>query len=460
MMTILIAVEFILFLAAAYNFILAWAGLSSPRPTPQLPPRHTFALLVPAHNEARVVVENIRSLLAQDYPRELFRIFVIADNCTDDTATVARAAGADQALERFDSTLRGKGHALAWARDQVERQYLPDAYCIFDADNVASRNFLQVMNTRLGQGERIIQGYLDTKNPTDTWVTRAISTAYWISNRLWQLARSKLGLSSALGGTGYCVRRELLRQYEPDPTCLTDDLELQMRLLQVGIRVGWAHEAVTYDEKPLTLRQSWRQRVRWMQGHWDVARRCALPLFKRSLLNRSLAQFDGALYCIQPALAVVGAVVGLVLLAASFSSSSQPVAPPWSVPLHAWVFLLGLYVVYPLLAMYLEGVLARMYLNYLSSLLFAVTWIPITVLGMMKSRSKEWVHTEHTRSVSIEQVRAAEQGVAALPASQQPDPAGGGVVVASCSPKGEESHAGIDSVWHPTRSHQDGSGRL
>ncbi|PTL85149.1 glycosyl transferase family 2 [Vitiosangium sp. GDMCC 1.1324] len=408
-MMLLTAVALILFLLAAYNFILALAGLAKPRPTPPSPPRHTFAVLVPAHNEARVIVENIRSLLAQDYPRELFRIFVIADNCTDDTAAVARTAGADEALERFDSELRGKGHALVWARDQVERQYQPDAYCVFDADNVASRNFLQVMNTRLAQGERIIQGYLDTKNPSDTWVTKAISAAYWISNRLWQLARSRLGLSNALGGTGYCVRRELLRQYEPDPTCLTDDLELQMRLLLEGFRVGWAHEAVTYDEKPLTLRQSWRQRVRWMQGHWDVARRYALPLFKRALLNHSLAQFDGALYCIQPALAVVGTLVGLALvLGACLLSQPQELAPPFSMPLHAWALLLCAYGVYPMLAMYLEGVRARLYLNYACSLLFAVTWLPITLLGMMKSRNKEWVHTEHTRSVSIEQVHAVD----------------------------------------------------
>lgn len=413
MATLLIAIEILLFLLAAYNLLLAMVGLPKPRPAPHVPPQHTFAVLVPAHNEARVVTENIRALLTQDYPRELFRIFVIADNCTDDTATVARAAGADAVLERSDSQSRGKGHALVWARGQVEAEYLPDAYCVFDADNVASRNFLRVMNARLSQGERIIQGYLGTKNPDDTWVTRAISAAYWISNRLWQLARFRLGLSNALGGTGYCVRREVLRQYEPDPTCLTDDLELQMRLLHEGIRVGWAHEAITYDEKPLALSQSWRQRVRWMQGHWDVARRYTLPLFKRALLNRSLAQLDGALYCIQPLLAVVSALVGLGMVGLLLAGASFPSlegVPPFSVPPLAWGLLLCAYVVYPLLALYLEGVPARLYVNYLYALLFAVTWLPVIALGVLRSRSKEWVHTEHTRSVSIEQVRALDAG--------------------------------------------------
>jgi cellulose synthase/poly-beta-1,6-N-acetylglucosamine synthase-like glycosyltransferase len=418
METLLLAIELCLFLLVAYNLLMALAGLPRPRPTPLLPPRHTFALLVPAHNEARVVQQNIRALLAQDYPRELFRIFVIADNCKDDTAAVARAAGADGVLERFNTELRGKGHALAWARGQVEREYLPDAYCVFDADNVASRNFLRVMDAQLSQGAQILQGYLDTKNPNDTWVTRAISAAYWISNRLWQLARAKLGLSNALGGTGYCVRREVLRRYEPDPTCLTDDLELQMRLLLEGIRVGWAHEAITYDEKPLTLRQSWRQRVRWMQGHTDVARRFTLPLLKRALVTRSLAQLDGALYCIQPLLALVGVGVASGLLLIRLAATPSLMQPaPVSVPLHAWALMLCTYLLYPLLAMVLERVPARMYVNYLCSLLFAVTWLPVIFLGLLKSRGKEWVHTEHTRNVSIEQVRALEAGTVTPPAS-------------------------------------------
>lgn len=408
MTTLLLVIELLLFVFAVYNLGMALVGLARPLPTPAFAPRHTFAVLVPAHNEARVVTENIRALLAQDYPRELFRIFVVADNCTDGTAAAAREAGADTVLERFDTQRRGKGHALVWARAQVEGRYQPDAYCVFDADNVASSNFLRVMNARLCQGECILQGYLDTKNPADTWVTRAISAAYWISNRLWQLARSRLGLCNALGGTGYCVRREVLHQYEPDPTCLTDDLELQMRLLHEGIQVGWAHEAITYDEKPLALSTSWRQRVRWMQGHWDVARRFALPLLKRAVLNRSLAQLDGALYCVQPLLAVVGAVAGLGVLAMLLAGATFPPLeglPPFVVPL-AWAVLLCAYAVYPLLAMYLEGVPARLYVNYLCSLVFAVTWLPIIVLGMLKSRSKVWVHTEHTRNVSIEQVRA------------------------------------------------------
>jgi cellulose synthase/poly-beta-1,6-N-acetylglucosamine synthase-like glycosyltransferase len=405
---VLKAVEGVLFFFAAYNFLLSLSGLPAPRRERLVAPKNRFALLVPAHNEARVVAENVRSLLSLDYPRSLYRIYVIADNCTDDTAVRAREAGADAVLERFNKEKRGKGHALAWARDQVEAGWDPDAYCVFDADNVVSPNFLAVMNTKLENGAQVVQGYLDTKNPDDTWVTKAIATAYWISNRLWQLARSNLKLGNALGGTGYCVRSNTLRQYEPDPECLTDDLELQMRLLVAGIRVEWAHTAVTYDEKPLTMKASWRQRVRWMQGHWDVTKRFTVPLLTGAIRDRSWAKFDGAIYCIQPSRTAVAGLAGLIVLVKTgVPSIAYDLKHSFHIPVGAWSILLVSYFGYPILAMYLEGVPKRMYARYGYSILFALTWIPITVIGVLRSHKKEWVHTQHTRSIGIPGVRTS-----------------------------------------------------
>ncbi|MFM2153210.1 MAG: hypothetical protein RL199_1645 [Pseudomonadota bacterium] len=397
--------ELLLLFFALYNFTMSLAGLPKPRPPARRSPRHSFGIIVPAHNEGRVIAQTVHALLGLDYPRSLFRVYVVADNCTDDTAERAREAGADVVFERFHASERGKGYCLAWARQRIERTTLHDAYIVFDADNVMSRNFLLAMNDRLEAGAAIIQGYLDTKNPGDTWVTKAISTAYWVSNRLWQHARSNLGVASALGGTGYCIRRDVVSRYEPDPACLTDDLELQMRLLKEGILVQWAHEAKTYDEKPLTMRTSWRQRVRWMQGHWDVARRHAWGLLVGAVRTMSLARFDGALYCIQPSRTAIAGLVGVVLMLRTvLHLSADGPLPDGLVPLGVWATLAASYVVYPLVAMFLEGVPARMYWHFLFAIVFALTWIPITLVGMWRSRSRVWVHTEHFRSLSLDEV--------------------------------------------------------
>ena len=132
---------------------------------------HKFMAIIPAHNEEAVVANLVESLKHQDYPKELYDIYVIADNCTDKTAEVARKAGAI-VYERFDETKKTKGFALNWFLGQkIEEDADYDAFCIFDADNIVDVNFLKNMNKKLCQGEDVVQGYRDIKNPTDNWIT-------------------------------------------------------------------------------------------------------------------------------------------------------------------------------------------------------------------------------------------------------------------------------------------------
>lgn len=277
----------------------------------------TFALVVAAHNEEVVVEQIVESLKNLEYKRELYDIFVIADNCDDATAELARNAGA-LVCERFDSTKRGKGYALEWMFAkifQMEKKY--DGVVVFDADNLASKNFLTVMNNKLKEGYKVVQGYLDSKNPHDSWMTESYSIAFWSNNRLFQLARNNLGLSNQIGGTGFCIDTETLKELGWGATCLTEDLEFTCKLVSNGHRVGWAHEAVIYDEKPLTLKQSWNQRKRWMQGFADVASRFFFKLMKKAFKERSWAAFDCALYTIQPYVTILSGIV-VVLTAIQF----------------------------------------------------------------------------------------------------------------------------------------------
>ena len=173
----------------------------------------------------------------------------------DNTAQIARQAGAI-VYERFNDNEKGKGFAMDWMFQrlfEMERQY--DAVCVFDADNLVHPNFLREMNSRLCKGERLIQGYLDSKNPNDTWISGVFSISFWVVNHVWHLAKYNIGLSSCLGGTGMCISTDILRRHGWGATCLTEDMEFTMKALLEGIPTTWAHDAIVYDEKPLTFMQ-------------------------------------------------------------------------------------------------------------------------------------------------------------------------------------------------------------
>ncbi|MDB5083527.1 MAG: Beta-monoglucosyldiacylglycerol synthase, partial [Bacilli bacterium] len=356
------------------------------------------------HNEAEVIEPLLENLKSLDYPRELFDVFVICDNCTDRTADIVRSHGLN-AMERFDKDKRGKGFAIEWMLErlwELPRSY--DAVVMFDADNLAGRNFLIEMNEKLMQGDRVIQAYLDTKNPYDSWVCASYAVTYWFMNRMWQLARYNMGMANALGGTGICIDTQLLKEVGWGATSLTEDLEYTVRCVERGIYPTWAHNAVVYDEKPLTLVASMRQRLRWMQGHFDCAQRFFWPLLKKAIRTRNLSQFDAALYLFQPVrlLMVVATSIMLYLQIATpvykMLGISQ-LLPTW----FWWAINIVLFLQTPL-AMLLERKPLKAYIGLIVYPLFLLTWIPITIVAFFTRNNKQWSHTVHTRSIRLEEV--------------------------------------------------------
>lgn len=278
---VLSVIQVIVVMFGLYHGFISVFGIFPLKKNPLAKPSKKIAVVVAAHNEENVIAGAIRSVLKQDYPAELYSIMVICDNCTDRTAAIVRENGA-LAFERYNKYQKGKGYALEWIFQQIyqmEENY--DAIVVLDADNLISSNFLITMNDMLCKGHKVIQGYLDSKNPDDTWVTISYAIAYWYMGRMWQLARYRLGLPNALGGTGMCFEINTLRKLGWDTTSLTEDLEFTMKAVLNGIRPVWAHHVKVYDEKPLDFEASWNQRLRWMRGHWDVAFKYIPPLFKR-----------------------------------------------------------------------------------------------------------------------------------------------------------------------------------
>ena len=247
-----------------YQFVISITSLIKFKEKPMLTDKkHRFIIALPANNEESVIANLIKSLQMQDYDKSLYDIYVIADNCTDGTANVARENGAI-VYERFDENKKTKGYALNWFLDIMkDKKDDYDALLVFDADNVVDKNFLNVMNKKLCQGEVLVQGYRDIKNPTDTWVSGGYAIFYWTMNRLYHLARYNMGLSPLINGTAFMVKWDILIDEGWNTKTLTEDIEFALINISKGVKLGWAKDAIVYDEQPLTFKQSWKQRERW-----------------------------------------------------------------------------------------------------------------------------------------------------------------------------------------------------
>ncbi|MDD4801455.1 MAG: glycosyltransferase family 2 protein [Syntrophomonas sp.] len=402
--------EATVFLILMYYYYVSVSGWRKHDEEKDYNPEKRFALITAAHNEEAVIRYHLESLKQLNYPEELFDIYVIADNCTDNTAEVARQEGV-KVVERF-SPQRGKGFALDWFFNtklftMEDENY--DAICLFDADNVVSSNFLLEMNSKLKKGYRSIQGYLDTKNPNDSWVSASYATAYWSMNRMWQLARHNKGLSNALGGTGVCLDYQLLKEYGWGATCLTEDLEFTMKLLLNGIKTSWAHEAKVYDEKPVYFSQTWRQRTRWLSGHWNVAFRYMVPLIKKGFREKKWYPIDGAIYLFQP-FAITIMLFNLIMGTMHYFSGPNPIyASPFTdlAPGSFWLTFGILGYLYPMLGLILEKAPRKAYLYYITYPFYGLTWFPVTLWGLLKhSNQEEWAHTAHNRGISISAIES------------------------------------------------------
>lgn len=395
-----------------YFFIISIFGWIKRRefPLSDFEPIKKFALVVAAHNEEAVIGAIIRNLKNINYPAHLYDIFVIADNCTDKTAKIATLEGAN-VLERFDLINRGKGFALEYMFESIfkmNKKY--DAVCVFDADNLVSKNFLLEMNKQFCRGYEAVQGYLDSKNPVDSYIACSYSLSFWMSNRLLQLPRYYLGLSCYLGGTGFAISTDVLQKIKWSAFSLTEDLEYTLKLILEGKKVYWSHDAIIYDEKPLTFMQSWKQRKRWMQGTADCIFRYFIPSFKKAVKEMDFVALDCAIYLLYPLVILfsqVYLIVNTIDLADSFIASSSNFSDEG---INIFSLILTIFVIYMNgIFVYLEGKLTKKTLWYFILYpLYSLSWIPIIIVGFIHKNKRDWVHTLHTRAIDITEIEEIE----------------------------------------------------
>ena len=288
----------------------------------------------------------------------------------------------------------------------MERQY--DAVVVFDADNLVHPRFLLEMNNRLLKGDKLIQGYLDAKNPYDTWVSGTFAIAFWVIDHIWHLAKTNIGLSSVLGGTGMCIAVDVLKRHGWGATCLTEDMEFTMKSLVEGIKTTWAHDAIVYDEKPLTFRQSWNQRKRWAQGQFDVAQRFIPKMLRAGLARRDIRILDGCLHLLQPHFLLLSTFFVII-------SYVQLAFPPFYTNIYNFMpsqlmtaIMLGQYIL-PIIILLKIHVKWKAWLYLIMYPIFIYSWIPIVFLGFIHRNEHEWSHTRHTRALSYNELVGKEK---------------------------------------------------
>ncbi|MBQ2897318.1 MAG: glycosyltransferase family 2 protein [Clostridia bacterium] len=369
---------------------------------------HKFAMVVAAHNEQAVIGNLVDSLNMLNYPKDAYEIFVIADNCHDKTAEVARQHGAS-VHERFNDTLKGKGHALEWIFEKIfDMQTQFDGICVFDADNVVHPEFLNQMNRQFNRGYKAVQGYIDTKNPYDSWITLSYAISFWSINRLFQYARYTLGMCCQLCGTGFALSTDIIKEIGWGATCLAEDMEFTMKLALNNYKVAWAHDAIVYDEKPITFSQSYKQRVRWMQGHADVANRFFFKLVKKGFKEKNIIPIDCAFYLFQPIRLIAMFMILLMGYLQTFYPNGDfgffQMQYLFSTPL-IWNTIVIAQLLYLPTVLALEGKMNwKVIKGYVPYYFYTFTWFPIAIVGVVKKNNKEWFHTQHTRTISLQEL--------------------------------------------------------
>ncbi len=299
----------------AYLFMLSVMA-ASVRTSKKVEPTYgrRIAVLIPAHNEEFTITPTIQSLLRLEYPRERFDVFVIADNCTDRTAEIGKQCGAI-VLERTNNELRGKGYALRWCMDQLlSRSDGYDALVVVDADSIASRNFLGIMNTYLERGAKLLQASDLVKPQPGVWSSEMTRLGFTLYNYARPLGRRVIGCSAGLRGNGMCFDAGVLRSHPWHAYSRAEDLEFGLHLLLQGIPVTFAPEASVLATMPQNPQLAESQRARWEGGRLPVIKKYALPLLREGLLRGSLKCLDAFIDLVTPALINLMAMVTCVLL--------------------------------------------------------------------------------------------------------------------------------------------------
>lgn len=400
---------------------------------------HRYAFVICAHNEGLVIGELVDSIKAQDYPRELVDTYVFCDNCSDDTAARARAHGAI-VYERPSGGQVGKSWVMDYGLGRIMREH-PDTYegfFVFDADNVLTPSYVREMNNVFDEGcYAAVTSYRNSKNFDSSWISRGYGIWFLREATYLNNARMILGTSCAISGTGYLISARVIEAMRGwDFHLLTEDIQFSIFCALHGLRIGYARRAMFYDEQPVTFAASWKQRMRWTKGFYQVFVKYGPSLVRFRSKKAAPVGNAGAgeavtsaarprggfavydmLMTIAPAMIltlVSAAVNGIYLLIGLLFPGF---VTPYETRMCMGSFLMtfvSFYVVFFLLALLttaterknIHDTNAHLFLNLFTFPVFMLSYVPIALAAAVKK--VDWVPTRHTISKSLSDIDAGQ----------------------------------------------------
>ncbi|MDR0905234.1 MAG: glycosyltransferase family 2 protein [Oscillospiraceae bacterium] len=394
----LLVLGVVLKLASGYFLAVSLFALRRARPFPDAYPETRFAVVIAARNEETVIANLVKSLLAQHYPRGLFDVIVVPNNCTDGTENAARLAGAR--IMRCENPVRRKGDVLNEVFAKLMK-YSYDAFVVFDADNIAEPNSLAEMNRAFAAGAEVCKGRIMAKNPYTSATSGCYTLHFEMSHLFLNRARAACGLSAKINGTGFAVSRKALERLGGWNTqTITEDAEFTAQLAHAGIRATYVPRAITYDEQPTSPAVSVTQRLRWCGGIVSVAKLTVPP----ALAKRPTALlFDSIMTVTTPYFQAAGAIPAAYSLFAALAGGAPTFA----------AFAAQLALAYAALAVFAAATAAiagysvpKMLRGIAAYPLFLASWVPIQVYSVFRQTS-EWRQIRHSsvENLSVKALR-------------------------------------------------------
>ena len=360
--------------------------------------KNKFSIIIAARNEEAVIGNLIDSLNKQNYPKDKYDINVIVNNSTDNTYKVSKKHGANTI--KCEVPVKSKGEVLHYIFNKFKDKD-NDAYVIFDADNIVHPDFLKHMNDSLNKGYKVAQGFRDSKNYQDNWLSGSYALFYYIQNFFFNLSRKKINSSASINGTGFMVEKKFIEKLDFSPITLTEDVELTTVCAIHNEKIDFQDKAITYDEHPTNFKVSLKQRLRWSKGNLQCWKYYHKDLVKSFRKNHNLACVDMYLNN----LAAFIQVLSFVVLGIGFIE--KLIVEKVSFTLFGLFGMLlsylGTFIVSLFVTIYNKKSVTAMMSSLILFSIFMITWFPINVVSLFKKEIK-WEHIGHNRSVNIDDI--------------------------------------------------------
>lgn len=387
---------------------------------PKAKVKHRYAYFIAAHNEEPVIANLVRSILEQDYPKELIDVFVVADACTDETAKRAKEAGAI-VWERNDLARKGKSWVMDWGFNRILNEYGDkyEAFFVMDADNVIAPNYTDMMNDAFDAGYLVCTSYRNSKNFDSSWISAAYALWFIREARFLNNVRMMNGTSCAISGSGWLVSERIIRgMHGWGFHTLTEDIQFSTFCCSHDIQIGFV-PAEFFDEQPLDFKSSWVQRMRWTKGFYQVFFSYHGDL-GRSILKGRFASYD-MLMTIAPGMVLTLLSVfvnGTYLLVGYLSHGFVATEAELSMAFGSMVMTIAmLYFTFFLMGL-LTTITERSHIhatkkwrvitNIFTFPIFMLSYVPIAVVALFKK--VEWVPTKHDIAVDFKDVVGEPSG--------------------------------------------------